>query len=145
MNTSKHRFAHTALTVSDLDTTVAFYLSLGFQKQWMHEMASPEVAKLFGLTRARARVAYLTMGSNALEIYQFFEPVGRDMGRVMRPVDRGISHISVLVEDLDAVYAMLTENGYEANSSPVAISPTARAVVFRDPDGIAVELFEAKA
>lgn len=145
MNTSRHRFAHTALTVADLDTSVAFYASLGFQQQWMRELASPELAKLFGLTRARARVAYLTLGPNALEVYQFVEPSGRDMGKVMRPCDRGISHISVLVDDLDAAYATLTESGYDAYSRPVAIGGSARAVLFRDPDGIAVELFEAGA
>ena len=86
---------------------------------------------------------YLTLGPNALEIYQFFEPAGRDTARVSRPSDRGIMHISIVVENVDEAHAMLVSNGYQAYSSPVTLASGVKAVMVRDPDGIAVELFQA--
>jgi lactoylglutathione lyase len=143
MAPDNRQFAHTALTVADLDTSIAFYASLGFQHQWTHELSGRDLAQLFGLVRARARTAYLVLGANGLELYQFIEPVGRDMAKVMRPCDRGIMHISVQVPNLDVLFALLSASGYETYSDPVLLQSGARAMMVRDPDGIAVELFQA--
>jgi lactoylglutathione lyase len=139
------QFAHTALTVADMDRSIAFYQELGFTQAWTRELADAEVATLFGLARVQVKVAYLVLGANALELYQFAEQGGRDMAAVMRPFDRGVMHISVLVSGLDELYATLAAQGHQPYSAPVSLSGGVRAVMVRDPDGVAVELFEAAA
>jgi catechol 2,3-dioxygenase-like lactoylglutathione lyase family enzyme len=133
---------HTGICVSDLETSLEFYRGLGFELRWQSELQGADVAKLLGLARAKLRICSLVLGPNAIELFQFAEPQGRDLAKVMRQCDRAITHIGLTVTGLDEIYSHLVRTGYDAFSEPVALPGGARAVFLRDPDGIPIELFE---
>ena len=60
-----------------------------------------------------------------------------------RPViDRGITHIALDVEDVDAEYARLKEAGMVFHCAPQQLGEHCRTTYGRDPDGNVIELQE---
>ena len=82
-----------------------------------------------------------------LELVQYRRPEPR--GAPGEPRDVGITHVCLLVPDVDALHARLHEAGIEFYSEPVAVDTGANAggigVYLRDPDGITLELFQRPA
>ena len=143
---------HVGVTVSDMDRSIAFYrdiLGLNFVGEIL--MEGPETDALFGRSGCRARVAYLNGSDHIMappvELICFMdETCRRDPADLMKT---SISEICFRVQDIDAVYAHLVEKGVECLSAPQAFDFTAsgfgksRAIYFRDPDGIILELMQA--
>ena len=143
---------HVGVTVSDLDRSIAFYrdiLGLTFQGEIL--MEGPETDALFGRTGCRARVAYLNGSDHIMappvELICFVDQAcRRDPADLMKT---SISEICFRVRDLDAVYAHLIEKGVDCLSAPQPFDFTAsgfgrsKAIYFRDPDGIILELMQA--
>ncbi|MDO5734626.1 MAG: VOC family protein [Eubacteriales bacterium] len=143
--------AHIGLTVSDMDQSIEFYqkvLGLDFKGEIL--MEGPETDRLFGAENTKARVAYLN-GSDELiappvELIQFLNcdylPAKNDLRRL------SISELCFRVEDIDAVYERLLEHGVECLSEPQNFDFTkdgfgkSKAIYFKDPDGIILELME---
>ena len=126
---------HVGQCVADLDESRRFYCELlGFEPE--REMALPdEVAGPFlgvdapvGLT-----VVYLRRGAFVLELLHFDRPdnPGAADRRFNEP---GLTHLSVSVNDLEAVVARVADlGGTVVSSSPMA-------AIVRDPDGQLLEL-----
>ena len=143
---------HVGVTVRDLDRSIAFYrdvLGLTFQGEIL--MEGPETDALFRRTGCRARVAYLNGSDHVmappLELIQFVDKDSRQ-----DPADlfkTSISEICFRVRDLDAVYESLVAHGVDCLSAPQPFDFTAsgfgksKALYFRDPDGIIMELMES--
>ncbi|MGH7804066.1 MAG: VOC family protein, partial [Candidatus Binatia bacterium] len=131
-----------ALTVSDLGRSVAFFEEvLDFEKVAEAEIAGPDVERLFGLFGARARVARLRLGEEAIELVEFTSPRGRPFPPDTRPNDRWFQHLAIIVSDMGRAYARLREHGVEhASTAPQRLpdwNPAAggiEAFYFRDPD-----------
>ena len=143
---------HVGVTVRDLDRSIAFYrdvLGLTFQGEIL--MEGPETDALFCRKNCRARVAYLNGSDHVMappvELIQFVDEESRE-----DPADlfkTSISEICFRVQNIDAVYAHLVAQGVDCLSAPQAFDFTAsgfgrsKAIYFRDPDGIILELMEA--
>ena len=61
--------------------------------------------------------------------------------------DIGAPHVSFLVDDIDEICERLWSMGYRSTSpAPQDVDPNlqpgAKTIYFRDPDGIAVEIFQ---
>lgn len=117
---------HTAIWVSDLEATKAFYIdALGLEHTWDFE--------LDGVTN------YYVAGAGETEI-QFKHDPDRS-----GPVDpTGIDHIAVEVDDTDATLDhMVAATGCEILGGPQVVEAANAYVVFiEDPDGYGVELVE---
>ena len=143
---------HVGVTVSDMDRSIAFYrdiLGLNFVGEIF--MEGPETDALFGRKGCRARVAYLNGSDHIMappvELICFVDEACRhDPADLMKT---SISEICFRVQDIDAVYAHLVEQGVDCLSAPQAFDFTAsgfgksKAIYFRDPDGIIMELMQA--
>lgn len=143
---------HVGVTVQDMDRSIAFYrdiLGLTFQGEIL--MEGPETDALFGRKGCKARVAYLNGSDHImappLELIQFVdEPSRKDSADLMKT---SISEICFRVQDIDAVYEHLIANGVDCLSAPQSFDFTAdgfgksKAIYFRDPDGIIMELMES--
>ena len=143
---------HIGVTVSDLDRSIAFYrdvLGLTFQGEIF--MEGPETDALFRRSGCKARVAYLNGSSELLappvELIQFVDEESRK-----DPADlfkTSISEICFRTDDIDRVYAHLVANGVDCLSAPQSFDFTSagfgrsKAIYFRDPDGIILELMQA--
>ena len=58
----------------------------------------------------------------------------------------GASHVACEVDDVDAIFAQLTEAGYGSINPPTDVDRdgvvVARAMYALDPDGISIEMFQ---
>lgn len=143
------RIVHVGLTVSDMDRSIKFYrdvLGLTFQGEVL--MEGPETEILFGMPGVKARVAYLN-GSDIItappvELIELTE----SEKKTPEIFHTSISEICFEVSDIDSVYEKLGAMGVEFLSAPQKFDFTkdgfgkSKAVYFKDPDGIILELME---
>jgi catechol 2,3-dioxygenase-like lactoylglutathione lyase family enzyme len=137
-----------SLVVSDLDRAVAFYRDvLTFEKVSEIEVYGEDVERLYGVFGARARIARLRLGDEAIELTEFLAPRGRPFPRDQRSNDLSFQHVAIIVSDMTAAYARLRENRVEhASTGPQRLpdwNPAAggiEAFYFRDPDGHPLEI-----
>ena len=137
---------HTSFTVSDLDRSVDFYVSvLGFELLNRSARDRSFTEKVVGVPGAQIEVAYVQAPGHRLELIQYIEP--KDRGEVVsRPCDTGFAHVAFDVDDIDAVVAAVRAAGVEPLSEPVVINagPNSggKAVYTRDPDGVTIEFIQ---
>lgn len=143
---------HVGLTVSDIDRSIKFYrdvLGLEFQGEILMEGPSTDI--LFNKPNSKCRVAYLNgsklVHTPPVELIQFIDNEARHSKSDL--FKTSISEICFEVKDIDKVYEHLIANSVECLSSPQFFDFTkdgmgkSKALYFKDPDGIILELMEA--
>jgi len=133
---------HVAISTPDLDRLAAFYCDqLGFERifdtAW--EPGNRAADAIVGLRDSSARTAMLRGGNLYLELFEFRAPIPKPAD-TRRPVcDHGITHICLLVDDVDAATERIE---LDFHSVPQDLGGGVRTVYGRDPDGNVVELKE---
>jgi catechol 2,3-dioxygenase-like lactoylglutathione lyase family enzyme len=137
------RPSHIGLCVADLDRSLRFYCDgLGFARAESYDLTEQ---MLDGLDRAlevaapvQLRSQMITLGDLKIELLYFASPVAEGTPSTRRN-ELGFTHLSLIVDDVDAVAAQLVELGG-------TLLPNTRAVLgvdvvfLADPDGTRVEL-----
>ena len=133
---------HVALSVRDLDRSIAFYCGLlGMEKLHQVSFGGETMELITRLPHARGRAAMLRVGGQNIEIFEFSEPIPK-APEVQRPVcDHGISHFCVEVDDLEQEYERLKAAGVEFHCAPQPFG-NMKSTYARDPDGNVFELLE---
>ena len=139
-----------ALTVSDMDRSVAFYSSvLRFQKVGDTIAAGEGYDRLQGVPGSRMRVVRLRLGVDTLQLMAWAGPPGRPAPADARSNDRWFQHVAIIVSDMDSAYAVLQAHGVRRVSpAPQRLpdwNPNAggiRAFYFRDPDDHPLEILQ---
>jgi len=152
------RMSHIAICVSDWEKSLRFYHDqLGFRFVDEFEITSPFAAKLHRLKGAAIRGAYLEREGVRIELREFTAPeqspssasTSESSPRNIAFDRPGLSHLSLRVDDLDAVLAELASARVEILEGQLAYaregelghdSPARRAVFICDPDGTPIEL-----
>lgn len=143
--------AHIGITISDMERSIAFYRDvLGLKFLGELVMEGPETDELFNLKNAKLRVAYLNGSEHimapAIELIQFVN--NETVIDEMSLFKTSISEICFRTDDIDQVYKHLIDNGVKCLSAPQAFDFTSdgfsksKAIYFKDPDGIILELME---
>lgn len=140
---------HTAISVSDIERSVAFYRDLlGLKVLRQVELSDKRLDRVVGLPGARLKVAILQVGSSQerLELVQYLSPQGHPLPAEFRQCDVGLTHVCFIVTDIERLYQDLTARGVRFNSPVQTMDPretvTAKIVYLHDPDGITLELLE---
>ncbi len=139
-----------ALTVSDMDRSVAFYSSvLRFQTVGDTVVAGAGYDRLQGVPGSRIRVVRLRLGVDTLQLMAWAGPPGRPAPADARSNDRWFQHVAIIVSDMDSAYAALEAHGVRRVSpAPQRLpdwNPNAggiRAFYFRDPDDHPLEILQ---
>lgn len=135
-------------TVSDMDKALDFYTNvLPFEKVSDVESFGTEIEHLSGVFGARIRVVRLKLGSEMLELTEYFTPQGRPVPADSRSNDRWFQHIAIIVSDMDKAYAHLRANkvrhastGPQTLPSHITAAAGIRAFYFKDFDNHVLEI-----
>ena len=121
-------FLHTCYRIGEIDRSVRFYETLGFEERGRIPIRDEAVNVFMALPGEDPR----------LELTYNHGVDGYDLGT-------GYNHIALAVEDLDGTLSRLSEQGIEPEKPPYSIREGGNRLCFvRDPDGYRVELIERR-
>jgi lactoylglutathione lyase len=131
-------FNHVGQCVTDLERSKRFYCDLlGFTLEREINPPDESSAQLMSLTPPLGMTAaYLVRDGLVLELLHFAAEGRTQPFRKRTMNEPGLTHLSVSVDDIDAVCARLPEYGGEV----LPASNIGAAVFVRDPDGQLLEL-----
>jgi glyoxylase I family protein len=139
------RMSHIGICVSDWKRSLRFYHDvLGFR--FVHELQvkGRHADTLLRLQDVDLRAVYLEREGVRIELLHYVSPGHRGEGAT-RPMNRlGLTHLSLRVEDLQALLPELEAAGVEILRDTRIDIPEARsaAVFVADPDGTLIELVQ---
>jgi lactoylglutathione lyase len=124
-------FLHTCYRIGDIDRSVAFYATLGFEERGRMPIGDEAINVFMGLPGEDPRLE-LTY-NHGVDSYE---------------LGTGYNHIALAVEDLDQTLAGLAQSGIEPEKPPYrpgGRTTGSRICFVRDPDGYRIELVERQA
>ncbi len=117
---------HTCYRIGEIDRSVAFYETLGFEERRRLPIRDEAINVFMGLPG----------DSDRLELTYNFGVDSYDLGT-------GYNHIALTVEDLDGTLERLAAKGIDPEKPPYRIREGGSRLCFvRDPDGYRIELIE---
>ena len=140
--------SHIGICVSDWKRSLRFYHdALGFRYAYELEGEGPASETLLELRDVDLRAVYMEREGVRIELLHYASP-GHAGDAAPRPMNQlGLTHLSLQVDDLDAVLEAVREHGgHVLEHTRIAVPETDTRVVFvTDPDGTRVELIEPAA
>jgi len=133
---------HAALSVSNLDRSLAFYRDLlGFELVRIIECPpAMRLGDVVGLPGCSARIAHLVLGETMLELFEYQDPRGRPLPADRTQADHGFTHIGLRSTDTRADFQRLSGSGVPFVHEPLEFRPGVWIAYFRGPDGEVCEL-----
>ncbi len=136
---------HFALTVSDMDRSLAFYTGLfGLEVASDREVERDYVEQITAVAGAHQRLVHLSGYGQRLELLEYKAPRGEPRARPLQ--DAGSAHVCFITDDLDAEVIRLHAAGVTFRSLPVVTTSGpnkgGRGIYIEDPDGNAVEVVQ---
>jgi catechol 2,3-dioxygenase-like lactoylglutathione lyase family enzyme len=135
---------HAAFVVSDIEAMTAFYRDVcGLVVQRGRELHNDFVARVLGHENAHVKVVMLGAEGDdvLLELIEYVYPKGRDGHTPTNAL--GASHVSFMVDDLDATYERMSKAGMRFVATPTAevrASGQVHSVCYaQDPEGNWIE------
>jgi catechol 2,3-dioxygenase-like lactoylglutathione lyase family enzyme len=143
------RLHHLGVTVADIDRSIEFYRDiLGMELVGRRPCVEADyVAKQTGYPGVQLSVASFRVSADnpqTLEVVQYLNCPGEAVDQATnRP---GNTHLCILVDDLQAAFDDLSQQGVQFKSDPVRITAGPNegglVVYFYDPDGYPMEMFQ---
>jgi len=139
------RLTHIGLCVADLETSLHFYRDvLGFTVRSELRVGGEPTQTLLRLAEVDLQAVYLERDGVCLELLYYVVPgaVGGGEARAMN--GRGLTHLSLRVDDVDEVLVALRAAGARVlEETLIRPLPGAAAVFVCDPDGTLIELVQS--
>lgn len=139
---------HFGVTVSDMERSLTFWRDqLGLEEAGRGIVEWEHLDRLVALPDTMIEWVELTIpGGGTVELSQYHRPIGDAVGPGEEN-EPGRSHLSLMVDDLAAVFADLRRAGVRARTDDVVDIPRGsyaggKAVYVFDPDGVEIELIQ---
>lgn len=143
--TPVRRFDHVGVTVADLESTTAFFVSLGLELEGPPmEVEGEFLDTVIGVVGARTRIVMLRPpdGGTTLELSSFVRPDHQPGSSEAMATELGIRNVAFEVDDLESVVAKLASDGYRLIGGIGTFEQAWRMAYVRGPEGIIVSLAE---
>jgi lactoylglutathione lyase len=141
-------FSHIGVCVSDLDRSVRFYTEVfGFVVLYRLDFENNEVAATME-QEGKFRSAMLLRDDIRIELLQWVDVATTGSGERKPMTERGLTHLSFRVEDVDGLTeAILAAGGTFLESTRTVLGDVAdptsgRFIYLTDPDGTRIELMQ---
>ena len=141
------RMFHLAINSKDLERSLAFYRTLGFDVVQDRAVTNPAVREAFAVPSGDLRFVHLRLGDDPnamlLDIVQWFDPDTADGPPAPPQHQRGLTRFAVLTDDTEAVYRTLVDAGTEFLTKPTEVmTPDGgwKVALAVDPDGVVVQI-----
>jgi glyoxylase I family protein len=139
------RLTHLGICVSDLERSLRFYRDvLGCKEVGRLEMEGGTADTINEMEGVEVRAIYLERDSWRLELIEFPKPgcIGEKTPRPMNQL--GLTHLSLRVDDLEAVCAQLEAGGGSLLPATRIGGPhmPVHVIMAHDPDGVRLELIQ---
>ncbi len=137
------RVNHTGISVRDMEQSLQFYCGvLGLELVMdMDVECHPGLDQVVGMKDTIGRVVMLAVGDSLVELWCYSQPQGRPLSTDYIPADRGVTHVALEVDDVDAMHARVVAAGFRAKSAPLDLGIHKTCYV-HGPDDEIVELLE---
>ncbi|TAL00832.1 MAG: VOC family protein [Rhodospirillaceae bacterium] len=135
-------FSHIGICISNLERSVRFYTeALGFVLKHYVE-GGPPFDVLAEVPEMKIRAGFFERDGVTIELLSYERPgvVGTDERRPMNQL--GLTHLSLIVNDIDAVVDRIVKCGGRVLSHTRVKSPVGDMIFCTDPDGVRVELWQ---
>ncbi|MEI0540140.1 VOC family protein [Brachyspira pulli] len=142
---------HVGITVTNIENSIKFYRDiLGLTLKGQAVMEGKETDALFAMNNCKVKIAYLNGSDNIMSPpIELLEFVNNKTIKYKPQLNKiSISEICFRVDNIEKVYKNLIDNNEECLSEPQEFDFTAygfsksKALYFKDPDGIILELME---
>ena len=144
----KASYSHIGVCVSDLERSKAFYReALGFVEGAVFESGN-EVKQLVGIDNDIEMISQMmVLDTFVVELICFKRPLTVSSGELRAINQTGLTHLSFVVEDVDAAAKHLASCGAKVLSSThtnieVADDDSTELIFCTDPDGTRIELYK---
>jgi catechol 2,3-dioxygenase-like lactoylglutathione lyase family enzyme len=139
---AKLRVDHVGVVVEDLEAAVAFFATLGFERDGGGEVEGEDVGRIVGLDGVHTEFVMVRApdGSGTLELIRFHAPPADQPPQALPANRLGYRHLCIEVEELDALVERLREDGYDLVGEAVDFGNVFRLCYVRGPEGLIVEL-----
>ena len=136
---------HTGFVVRDMEKAVAFYRDVvGMEVVRSADRDGGTISQVVGYEDTHLKATHLSTGDGpTLELIEYVNPPATDR-RSRERATLGASHLAFNVEDIDATFQRLVDNGGQRLNPPVEVQPGRKACYLQDPDGNWIELVEAR-
>jgi glyoxylase I family protein len=136
---------HIGICVADLEKSLRFYrdlLGFGFRSD-LHLDGEPGQT-LLRLPGAKLHAVYLERDGTRLELLAFAAPSIEGGGEPRTMNQRGLTHLSLRVDDLDDTLATMRAEGIRVlDESEIRPGGNTAAIFVCDPDGTLIELVQS--
>jgi catechol 2,3-dioxygenase-like lactoylglutathione lyase family enzyme len=143
--------AHVGITVRDMEKSVRFYRDLlGLKVIGDITVEGENISTVTQVEGAKLRAVYLgsveDLKAPPIELLHFIEPAseGTPYTGLANP---GITEVAFWVKDIEETYTRLRDQGVDFYSPPQLFDlegyGKVKALYFRDPDGITLELMQS--
>ncbi|MCS5635817.1 MAG: VOC family protein [Myxococcota bacterium] len=137
--------SHIGVCVADLETALPFYTEgLGFRETHRLAVSGDHAERLLEIPGLDLQVVYLERDGTCIELLHYASP-GHTGKADARPMNaRGLTHISLRTDDLEADVAALKALGGRVLDATRIENPaySASCIFVTDPDGTRIELVE---
>ena len=134
---------HSGFVVADLEKATSFYRDVvGLKVLDNRERTGAAISQVVGYEECHIRAVDVGTGDgHKLQLIEYVNPPARERQSDERSII-GSSHLCLHVDDIDATFNRLVENGAKKMNPPAELAPGRWACYLQDPDGNWIELLE---